>query len=208
MTRKEKELEEEISKIWNILIYVKDCYDYSYYIHKPETSEEADYLKNSQDFEFIRHILWRMAIIEIAKLFCNSAKRDRYNLRHFISKLKKAGQFGDSGINVTTIEKWEAQFSLNEVLINDVITIRDKVYAHTDPNKEEYTKIEISFKKIDDLINIAEDVIREIFKTVFDSEVDFDSPLLDKNRNNIIKILAAEKRNRIEELALKYRNEK
>jgi len=203
MTKKGKELEDEISKIWDILIIAKDCYQYSFYLHKPETIEEADYLKNSQDFDFIRHILWRMAIIEIAKLFCNSSNRDRYNLRHFINKLKKAGHFGDIGISVTIIEKWETQLSLNEELIDDILTLRDKVYAHTDPYKEEYTKIEITFKKIEDLLRLVEDVIQEIFKTVFDSHVDFESPLLDKNRTNIVKILAAEKKKRIEE---HYRN--
>ncbi len=207
MTQREKELEEEISKIWGILIYAKDCYQYSFYLHKPETDEEVDFLENSQDFKFIRHILWRMAIIELAKLFCKSSSRDRYNLKHFINKLKKAGHFGSLGINYTIINKWETQISTNEELITDLLTLRDKVYAHTDPGKEEYTKIEITFKKIEDLINLVEDVIQEIFETVFDSEVDFDSPLLDKNRINIIKLLATEKRNRIEKITVKYRNE-
>lgn len=206
MTQKKKELEEEISNIWDILIYAKDCYQYSFYLHKPETLEETDYLNNSQDFKFIRHILWRMTIIEIAKLFSNSKTRDRYNLKHFINKLKKAGHFGDCKINIITIEKWEEQLLINETLIKDILTLRDKIYAHTDPNKEEYTKIEITFEKIGSLLNIVEDVIQDIYLSVFNSGVDFESPFMDNNRTNIVKILATEKMKRIEELTSKYRN--
>lgn len=205
MTKKKTELEENLSKIWDILIYAKDCYQYSFYLYKPETNEESVYLENSQDFKFICHIMWRMAIIEIAKLFSNSDKRDRYNLMHFISKLKNAGHFGNIGIDFKKIENWEEIIILNENLIEEILRLRDKVYAHKDPNMEECIIKEISFEKIEILLNLVEDIIREIFITVFDSMVDFDSPNLSTSRINIIKILAVEKKQRLEELASKYR---
>src|SRR5687767_3765997 len=108
MTPKQQELRNEIWRIWEIEIVAKQCFQYSFYLHKPETKEETKYLQNQRDFGFIRHILWRMTIIELSKLFSSSSKRDRFNVNHFLSKLKRGGQFGDMGISQATIDKWEA----------------------------------------------------------------------------------------------------
>ena len=86
---KKVEIKNDIWNIWQILITAKDSFQYSFYLHKPDTEEEQDYLNHSPDFIFIRHILWRMCIIELSKLFSNSKDRDRFNIFHFIKKLNK-----------------------------------------------------------------------------------------------------------------------
>jgi hypothetical protein len=102
-------IKQEIWGIWQILILARECFEYSNYLYNPDTKEEFEYLSFSQDFDFIRHILWRMTIIELSKLFSSSSKRDRFNLKHFIDKLKKTGHFSKAGINEVTIIKWETE---------------------------------------------------------------------------------------------------
>lgn len=190
------ELKQEIWGIWEILILARECFEYSNYLYNPDTKEESEYLSISQDFDFIRHILWRMTIIEFSKLF----QRDRFNLKHFIDKLKKAGQFSKAGINDVTINKWEAELAYNEKTITNIITLRNKIYAHSDLKKDDYNAIQITFQEIAKLIVIVENVIKEIYLTVFGADTEMTTIVFDKNNFDIIKILVDEKRKSIEEL--------
>ncbi len=197
---KEAEIKNEVWQIWQILLIAKECFQYSLYLHKPSTQEEQNYLRHSQDFGFIRQILWRMSVIELSKLFCDSKDRDRFNIFHFINKLKKGGHFGDMGISKTTIAKWENQIAINKDTITQILTLRDKVYAHTDANGEKYTKGDLTFQQTEKLIQIIENVIQEIYSTVFQTHAIMDTPIFEKERFNIIKILASEQDRRIKEL--------
>lgn len=194
------EIKQEIWGIWEILILARECFEYSNYLYNPDTKEESEYLSFSQDFDFIRHILWRMTIIELSKLFSSSAKRDRFNLKHFISKLKKAGHFSKAEINEVTINKWETELSKNEKTVKNILTLRDKIYAHSDLKKDDFNTIQITFQEIEKLILIAENVVKEIYLTVFDADTEMTTIVFDKNNFDIIKILADEKRKSIEAL--------
>lgn len=200
MKLKQQELKEDILRIWKIEILAKECFQISYYFHNPNTSEEAEYLDKHRELGFIRHILWRMTIIELSKLYSNSSERDRYNLKHFISKLKKGGYFGDMGISQASIEKWELALSVNQNQIKNILTLRDKIYAHTDPRRDDNNTIDLSFQDIEVLIKLAEDIIKEIYIVVFDADADMSPLIFDPNRFDMIKILATEKRKRIEEI--------
>jgi hypothetical protein len=78
--------------------------------------------------------------------------------------------------------------------------LRDKIYAHTDPKKDDYKAIDLSFQDVEVLIKIVEDIIKEIYLVVFDAGTDMSTPTFDRSRFDMIKILAAEKRKRIEEI--------
>lgn len=190
---KKVEIKNDIWNICQILITAKDSFQYSFYLHKPDTEEEQDYLNHSPDFIFIRHILWRMCIIEFSKLFSNSKDRDRFNILHFIKKLKKTEYFGDMRFSEAIIADWENQIEINKDTISQVLTLRDKVYGHTDPKIENFINIELSFQQTDKLIQIIEMVIQEIYFTVFDAHAIIDTPTFDRKRFNIITILANEK---------------
>lgn len=188
---KKEEIRNEITKIWLILVNAKECFHYSFYLHKPSTLEEQDYLDESVDFIFIRGILWKMAITELSKLF-SSKNSDRYNIMHFIGKCKKDGHFKNQGIDDTTIKEWISEIEKNEEIINEVVTLRDKAYSHTDSNHNEYN-IKITFEHTEKLINIAEKVITDIFYKVLNSKVHFDNGRFKKDNFDIIKILAEKK---------------
>jgi len=131
---KEEEIKNEIWNIWQISLFAKECFSYSQYLHNPKTKVELEYIRGSKDFQFFRHILWRNTVIELAKLFTDKKDRDRFNIFHFLKKLKVGGQFGKMGIPETQITNWENQIATNSEAINMILTLRDKVYAHTDAN--------------------------------------------------------------------------
>lgn len=197
MDIKKQELKDNILRIWEILTISKECFGYAFYFHKPETEDESEYLHKSKDFIFIRHVLWRMTIIELSKLFSNSKNRDKYNLFHFINKLKRNQYFGDIGILNEKILHWEIILTDNQNLVDDILVLRDKVYAHTDPKNKHLKLLDISFQEIEILIKLSEEIIIEIYSVAFDADVRFRPVYFNKERFNLIKILAEEKRNRV-----------
>jgi len=205
MTRKE-EIKEEIVQIWQILLIAKECYLYSFYLHKPDTKEELDYLQKSRDFHFIRHIMWRMTVIELSKLFRESSTNDRFNIFHFISKLKKGGHFGKLGISENKIAEWESRISDNSQTISEILMLRDKLYSHTAPNKKRYGKSDVTFEKAEELIKIVESVIQEIYSSVFDSYASIGTINFNRERFKVIEILAEEKKKRIDALLEGFKN--
>ena len=197
--KKIEEIKNEIWRIWEILVLAKECFHYSYYLHKPDTIKELEYINQSTDLDFIRHILWRTTVIELSKLLSYSEKRDRFNINHFIRKLEKDGHFGDLGINQATIYKWKNEIEGRQVIINILLKYRDKVYAHSDPNKDEYSKLDITFKQIEQLIDFVENIIREIYGTVLNAHIDTETVIFRRQRFDLVKILADEQERKIKE---------
>ncbi|MBA4408395.1 MAG: hypothetical protein C0397_03105 [Odoribacter sp.] len=192
MTKKD-EIENEIERIWAILILAKECFHYSSYLFNPETKKELDYIEKSADLCFLRHIIWRTTVIELSKLFSESQTRDRYNICHFINKFKKGGHFGDTGISDNLIQHWKSEINENKTTIDTVLKYRDKVYAHDDPNQDVlYTK-EVTFEQAERLMKIVESLITEIYETILDSTPVIETVIFDRLRFDIIKILAEAK---------------
>jgi hypothetical protein len=198
--KKENELEIEIKNVWDIFTNANECFHYSNYLHNPETQDELDYLNSSRDLQYIRHIMFRMSIIELSKLFSGSKDRDRFNIRCLIKKLKKNEYFGKMGITDDELNRWDAEIDKNGKAIDNILKLRDKVYAHTDSDAETYKSIDLSFKEIEPLLNIVEEIIRKIYSSVFNTFADVEPVVFDKKRFSVIKILAGEKKKRLNDL--------
>lgn len=197
---KKEEIKENIWEIWKISINAKRFLKYTYYLHKPDTDEEQEYLKTSRDFQFIAHALWRIAVIELSKLFNASKNRDKFNIFHFIKKLEKNGHFRDFKITQAKIDDWYMQIEENRKTIDLITNLRDKVYAHTDGPAEKNGLYTPTFEQTEKLIAIIESVIKEIYSSIFDSHAMTDSPSLELDPSKIIKVLAAEKKSRLQVL--------
>ncbi|HMC02317.1 MAG TPA: hypothetical protein VKN14_14855 [Flavobacteriaceae bacterium] len=185
-----QEFKDNIWPIWKIVLLAKECYQFSFYLHKPETKRESEYIAKSQYFGFIRHILWRCTVIELSKLFNKSSKRDKYNIYHFISKLKSDGYFGGFKIDSQKISDWNNQLVKAQLIIDKVLKLRDKVYAHTDYAYNPEDLDTPTFEETKTLIDIVENVIQEIYSTAFDSAVRLETPLYPFAKTKIIKTLA------------------
>lgn len=199
---KTEDIKNSIWEIWKISLNAKHFLKYSFYLHKPDTAEELDYLKNSRDFKFIAHSLWRNAVIELSKLFNDSKEVDKFNIFHFIKKLEKNGHFRSFKIDQLKIDDWYNQIDQNRETIDLIVKLRKKVYAHTDSPEAKIGLDTPTFEQTLKLIDIIENVIKEIYSSVFNSEAMIDSSHLELSPSKIIKILAAEKKTRIS-----YRND-
>jgi len=195
-----EELKENILAIWKISSLAKQCFEYSYYLHKPETPQEFDYLRHSRHFHFIKHILWRNTVIELSKLFNKSPKRDKFNIFHFINKLGRDQYFGGFEINPNKINEWETQLESNKETIDKILTLRDKVYGHTDTENAIDGLESPTFEKTKELIDIVKIIIQEVYATAFDIHAMVDRPQFDGMQFDIIKVLANENNNKINNL--------
>lgn len=194
------ELRNETWRITEIYLNAKENFNYCYYLHKPGTKAEAEYLKVDRNLKFIRHSLWRLSIIELAKLFSDRKSTDKFNLLHFLSKLKPDGQYKHFKIDPLKIAEWESQVFTNEKLIRKVIILRDKIYAHTDRDKDDYKKIVIYFKQIEELFEIVETVLKEVYLIALSTTLDLSTPTFDRTDFDLVKILAQEHKKQIDEI--------
>tara|TARA_B100000949_G_scaffold235567_1_gene259794 strand:+ start:103 stop:729 length:627 start_codon:yes stop_codon:yes gene_type:complete len=197
---KKEELKDIIWEIWKISLNAKRFLQYSFYLHKPDTADELEYLKTSRDFKFIARALWRNAVIELSKLFNSSKNRDKFNIFHFISKLEKNGHYRDFKIDQAKIDNWYAQIDENKKTIDLINGLRDKVYAHTDGPSDKNGLDTPTFEQTEKLIVIIESVIKEIYSSIFNTHAMTDSPTLKLEPSKIIKVLAAEKKSRLKEV--------
>ena len=190
MPSRKNELEKEIEAINLILVFARECFQYCYYFYKPNTVEEEDYLKYSQDFDFLKHVLWRMTIIELSKLFSKSTERDKFNLQHFTNKFKVNGHYSKFNVTEKKLNEWKNKIDNASITIEHLLTIRDKVYAHTDNIKINDSDFGITTEEIEKLIDIAGDVIKEVYLILFKAEVSMRTIIFDRVHFEVIKILA------------------
>jgi len=195
-----EELKKESWRIVEIYLNAKENFNYCYYLHKPDTKEEADYLNVDRDLKFIRHSLWRLSIIELAKLFSDRKSTDKFNLLYFLSKLKPEGHYDSFKIDSFKIAEWESLIFTREGLINDIVTLRDKIYAHTDPDKDDYRNIEIYFTQIEELFNLVEIILKEVYLVAFTATLDLRTPTFDRKDFDLVKTLSEAHKKSIDEI--------
>lgn len=188
MTRKQQ-LDNEISKIWDIYLIGKESFDYSHYLHNPRTILEKQYLAKQRDLGFIRFILFRNALIELSKLF-HDRDSDKCNVHKLLKKFKRDQIYGDLFQNEVKISEWEDSIIKNGELIKKITTLRDKVYSHSDPNF--YTNFDLEFEEIGRLFEIVKDIITTICDKTFDSYADLENIFFYKDRFNLIETLSKE----------------
>ena len=195
-----EDLKNECGSIVEIYFNAKENFLYCYYLHVPGTKEEAEYLNVDRDLKFIRHSLWRLSIIELAKLFSDRKFTDKFNLFHFLSKLKPGGKYAHFKFDPSQISKWEAMINTHENLISNIIVLRDKIYAHTDPDKDNYKSIEIYFRQIEDLFELIEKVLSQLYLILFDTHLELQTPTFDRQDFDLLKVLAAAHHKKIEKI--------
>jgi hypothetical protein len=190
MTRKQQ-LNNEISKIWDIYLIGKESFDYARYLYNPRTILEKQYLAKQRDLDFIRFILFRNSLIELSKLF-HDRDTDKCNVHKFLKKFKRDQIYGDLFQDEVKISEWEDSIIKNGELIKKITTLRDKVYSHSDPNFSANSNFDLEFEDIERLFEIVKDIITTICEKTFDSFADLENIFFDKDRFNLIEILSKE----------------
>lgn len=197
MTKKQ-ELDKELTQVWLILVAAKESFNYCYYMHKPKSESELQYINESKDFKYIRHLLWRVTIIELAKIFRESKDTDRFNIFHLFNKLKPTGHFKRLKFPNQKLVEYEASLR-EDNLITQIINLRDKIYAHTDSKTDNLETNLITFSTLENLIQKTERIINEIFEITLDNSISFNSPVFNRNGFDAFEILAKDRENFLEQ---------
>ncbi|REE78717.1 hypothetical protein BX611_3027, partial [Lutibacter oceani] len=193
------ELKKELNSIWNILTMALQCYEYSSYLYSPRTESEQNFANKSFFVDFTRHIYWRNLIIELAKLTTDSNNQS-FNIFKFLRKLKKNQYFGELGLDDNKIENWEILLDKKEKTIVEIINLRNKIYSHTDRDKEQYSNSDLTFNEIKELLDLLKSIIKTVFSDLLDTHAEI-RPLHSINdKFKILSILAKEKEERINKI--------
>lgn len=192
------ELHIKLEKILHVYMLAQEAYLYTEYFHNPKTKEELDLVIDSPhaiNLSTIMHLMFRTVIVEVSKLYSRS-ENDKFQLEKFINSLSPSGHYRKVGVSVAHIEEWKNLLLEQESVINNILTLRSKLYAHTDNPIMDYNHIDISFKKIKTLLDIAANILTEIYLDIFDTGLDMNSPTFDRERFIILKLLAKAEKQR------------
>ncbi|PQJ73608.1 AbiU2 domain-containing protein [Polaribacter butkevichii] len=176
---KKEQLKKDLDKITKSIVTFLQSFEFCYYLNYPKTDNILDekqlkYINNSGFFSFTRYALWRVTIIELHKLTNNNKETDKYNLHHLIRKLKKGGIYQSLKIDESKISEWETELKKQNKSIEQVSSLRFKLYAHTDNNYENViNNSELTLKKTEELINVLVKIVFEIYLIVFDTHFEF-----------------------------------
>ncbi len=204
----EQELYDKLDKISRIYIFAQEAYLYTEYFHNPNTKEELDLVVSSPHSNalfIIMHLMFRTLIIEVSKLFSRS-DNDKFQIEKFIQSLSPSGHFRKIGISTDHIDQWKQQLINNQKSIDNILLLRSKLYAHTDNPMTDYNYIDISFKEIKQLLDVAGNILKNIYNDVFQTGLSLDSPGFDRQRFIILKLLANAEAERQKEIFNKYAN--
>ncbi len=196
------ELGDKLRKILHIYIFAQEAYLYTEYFHNPATKEESELVTNSphsSNLSTIMHIMFRTTISEISKLYSRS-DHDKFRLESFIKSLLPSGHFREIEVAIDHVEQWQKQLDENKDIIDNILLLRSKLYAHTDNPMTDYKGVEISFKQIKVLLELAADILKKIYAEIFDAEQQTDSPTFDRDRFLIPKLAAKGEKDRLTEI--------
>lgn len=197
MTNKQ-ELNKELNQVWLILVAAKESFNYCNYMYSPKSENELKYINESKDFRYIRHLLFRVTIIELSKIFRESKGTDRFNIFHLFNKLKPSGHFKSIKFPNRKLVEYEALLKEDD-LISQIINLRDKIYAHTDSNIDKLETSKITFSALENLIQKTERIINEIFEIALDQSILFDSPVFNRQSFDAFEVLSKDREKFLEQ---------
>lgn len=174
---------------------------YSQYLHQPASVDEVKYIHESLDFLYFRHVLWRMCIIDLSKLYSYNPQSNHFNLHSLLKKVKSGGVYNLLYSNEPRVVSWEKSIESHETAISRVNTLRNKVYAHTDRDFGSIKSgtLDLSFAEIQPLIDLAEEILVVLFSEVFGAHLDTENVYFDRERFNMIKILAQHEKDEMDD---------
>jgi hypothetical protein len=205
MENLKKELGIKLEKILLVYVFAQETYLYTEYFHNPETKEELDLVTKSGNISVIMHLMFRTMVVEVSKLYSRS-ESDKFQLEKFIQSLSPSGHFTKIGISIAHIEVWKKLLISNKPTIDNILFLRSKLYAHTDNPMIDYKEVDISFKAIKTLLDIAGEILKNIYADVFGTELITDSPTFDRRNFGLLKLLAKAEKKRQEEIINEFKN--
>ncbi|OFX16399.1 MAG: hypothetical protein A2033_18650 [Bacteroidetes bacterium GWA2_31_9] len=142
-------------------------------------------------FNYFKHQQRFVLVIQLAKLFSNDNKNQRRNFKKLCNYLEnesldnsiikllndksnlrgyKDDVFRSREDILTAVSQIKEDFKNYKKTIKSIDTLRNKVYAHTDPER---IFPEINNQQLFELVNFANNIFNTLFGSIFVIEVDF-----------------------------------
>jgi hypothetical protein len=163
-------IKRELEQIINILGRTKLFYNDLLYLSEAKSNQEKKIISENRILHEIRYVLWVLTVIELCKLFDDS-KNQHFNFFKFLRKIQQ----NNNKLLQKTIILWRDKLNHSDIssTIIKLKRLRDKYYAHSDPNPglspEELTP---SRKSIEKLISIGEEIIIDFYREIFMTDLD------------------------------------
>lgn len=196
MSSNKDQLREKLDKIGGIFLSAKEHFIICKYLYNPDTERERKYLNNSNFFSLVSHAFWRLSIIELSKLI-NESSSEKFNVHRLIARFKKDNDLAKLGLDESLVKEWENSFSENKGIIEVVLNLRHKLYAHTDPKGEEYAKAELYFSDVEKLMDIIKDILDKIYSSIFDEGLHFVPLVPDSETSSLVRLIVEAKEEKL-----------
>lgn len=176
--RREKILN-EIEIICSILFDAQESLKIVDYLSADEEIADLFYTKRMNVFFYWTRISqWKAVIIDLYKLFW---KNENFYIKEFLNRLGAEGA-SEAVIDQRSIENWISRIDACNPIIMKLRNQRNKSIAHKDRevlvNIEEFETInEISIGEVQKLIEIVQQVAREIYKVVKETDFMINRPI-------------------------------
>jgi len=103
---------------------------------------------------YIQHNMWRSCVIELAKLYTNG-KHNHFSFYKIITEIRKHNieNFVENSEYTSLLKNWNDIIKSNLPLINQIIKLRTKLYAHTDIDSKAMLKdIDFTYEMFEKLL--------------------------------------------------------
>ena len=196
MIDKKENIKKEIMEILFIFLEAKNSFYYAQYIFNPETRKEKNYITSAVEFQFFSSVLWKYSVIELCKLFKKNEKR---SIPKLVNKFRKSGEFRLSNITDDIIKDWDDKLLRLNDLIENIIKMRDSVFAHGDATYKNSLQYNVIMDDTEKLILLTKEFISDIYRFALNATVVHTGKFI-KKEFNILKILADEENKRIKDI--------
>jgi hypothetical protein len=180
----------DISKMYRILMETIITYDYCFYFHEPETRKEKLFLDGNRHMRWIRHEMYRLTVIDLAKLVTDAPATHKYNFFKLLRKLYPQGEYSGLRIDPAKVGEWESILYSHTDTISRIKNLRDKIYGHTDSSIPAKEDLEVGFTEIEDLLNDLKDIFFEVAEKAVGVTHSFKNINFQRRSFNMIRVLA------------------
>lgn len=157
----------------------------SYNLRVPDTNEKFITIHHDKFLARLPETFWKLAIIELTKLYSSNIKNDHFSIILFVKFLRR-NHFTSSWKEMITseeLEELDTSFKTHELKmrIGRLLELRKQHYAHKDKNPDHHI-FDVKFYLPDCvvLIEIAENVLR-----ILASKFGFQMKISDYNGNQV-----------------------
>lgn len=181
LTEEKKEsLKSYLNGVIEIFFIIKDNYTIAKRFSIPENDMEFGYQNYDMHFRTITFSLWRILIIDMAKLITKGGY-NHYNIINLIEEFKLGGKYYSNEITEEDVTDWLKDLERLGEPITNIKIYRDKAYAHTDRDRvEKLDNKGIGVNEFKEIIKVIGHIFQHIYLVIFNTVYSLETPMESK----------------------------